>query len=61
MFCVLDNENITSTNASEAVEKIPADKKGYGIMVLYVLLCTATAYKEQTNIYIAANSCLHAF
>ena len=33
---MLDNENITSTSGSEAVQKIPAEEKGYGIMVLYV-------------------------
>ena len=47
---MLDNDNITSTSVSEAVEKIPKDKKDYRKCSLFVLLCTATAYKQQTNI-----------
>ena len=49
---MLDNDNITSTSVSVAVEKIPADKKSSSQMLLYsILLCAATAYKEQTNMY----------
>ena len=39
-----------SASVSEAVEKIPADEKDYRNAPLYVLLCTATAYKQHTNI-----------
>ena len=47
---MLDNDNIISTSVSEAIEKIPADEKDYRNAPLYVLLCTATAYKQHTNI-----------
>ena len=46
---MLDKYNITSTSISEAVEKIPTDEK-ISNAPLCVLLCTATAYKELTNI-----------
>ena len=46
---MLDN-NIISTSVSEAVEKIPADEKDYRSAPLCFLLCTATAYKQHTNI-----------
>ena len=39
---MLDNDNIITTNVSEAVEKIPTDEKNYLQMLLYsVLPCTA--------------------
>ena len=47
---MLDKDNIVSTSVSEAVEKIPTDEKDYRNTPLRVLLCTGTAYKEQTNI-----------
>ena len=47
---MLDNDNIISASVSEAVEKIPQIKKIIANAPLCVLLCTATAYKEQTNI-----------
>ena len=47
---MLDNDNIIRTSVSEAVEKIPADEKDYHNAPLCVLLCTATAYKQHTNI-----------
>ena len=55
---MLDKDKIISTSVSEAVEKIPTDEKDYRKCSLCVLLCTATAeqlctataYKEQTNI-----------
>ena len=47
---MLDNDNTISTSVSEAVEKIPADEKDYRSAPLCVLLCTATAYKQHTNI-----------
>ena len=46
---MLDNDNIISASVSEAVEKIPQIKKIIANAPLCVLLCTATAYKEQTN------------
>ena len=45
----VDNDNIISTSVSEAVQKIPTDEKSTENAPLYVLLCIATAYKEQTN------------
>ena len=47
---MLDNDNILSTSVSEAVEKFPTDEKDYRNAPLWVLLCTATAYKQHTNI-----------
>ena len=47
---MLDNDNIISTSVSEAVEKIPTDEKVYRNAPLCVLLCTATAYKQHTNV-----------
>ena len=47
---MLDNDNIISTSVSEAVQKIPTDEKDYRSAPLCVLLCTATAYKQHTNI-----------
>ena len=46
---MLDNDSIINTSVSKAVEKIPTDEKDY-CKSSFVLLCTATAYKEQTNI-----------
>ena len=46
---MLDKDNIVSTSVSEAVEKIPTDEKNYRNTPLCVLLCTATAYKDQTK------------
>ena len=49
---MLDNDNIISTSVLVAVEKIPKDEKSLSQMLLYsILLCTATAYKEQTYMY----------
>ena len=45
-----DKDNIISTSVSEAVMKIPADEKDYRKCSFIVLLFTAIAYKEQTNI-----------
>ena len=45
----VDNDNIISTSVSEAVQKIPTDEKSTADAPLCVLICTATAYKEQTN------------
>ena len=53
---MLDNDNIISASISEAVEKIPQIKKIIANAPLCVLLCTATAYKEQTNITNSRNS-----
>ena len=47
---MLDNDNIISTSVPEAVEKIPTDEKDYRKCPFICLLCTATVYKEQTNI-----------
>ena len=47
---MLDKDNNISTSVSEAAEKIPTDEKIIGNAPLYVLLCTVTAYKEQTKI-----------
>ena len=47
---MLDNDNIISTIVSETVEKIPTDEKRYRNAPFCVLLCTATAYKQHTNI-----------
>ena len=41
---MLDKYNIIITGVSETVEKIPTNAP------LRVLLCTTTAYKEQTDI-----------
>ena len=46
---MLDKDNIVSASVSESVEKIPTDGKNYRNTPLCVLLCTATAYKDQTN------------
>ena len=47
---MLDNDNIINTSASEAVEKIPTDEKDYPNAPLWcVLVCKATAYKQDTN------------
>ena len=46
---MLDKYNILSTSVSEAAEKIPLQMKKIIANALCVLLCTATAYKEQTN------------
>ena len=46
---MLDKDNVISKSVSEAVEKIPTDEKIIASTSLCVLLCTATAYKEQTN------------
>ena len=53
---MLDKDNIISTSVSEAVEKIPTDEKIIKNAPLCVSLCTATAYKEQTNILQLANT-----
>ena len=47
---MLDSDNIIRATVSEAVEKIPRDEKSYRNAPLHVLLCTATAYKQHTNI-----------
>ena len=49
---MLDNENITSTSASEAVQKIPAEEKGYGIMVLYVFYFAEPQHTKSRTTYI---------
>ena len=46
---MLDIDNIISTSVSKAVEKIPTDEKDH-CKCSFILLCTATAYKGQTNI-----------
>ena len=50
---MLDNDNIISTSVSEAVNKIPTDEKDYEeqMLLFSVSLYTATACKEQANIY----------
>ena len=45
----VDNDNIISTSVSEVVQKIPTDEKSTANAPLCVLLCIATAYKEQKN------------
>ena len=55
---MLDNDNIISKSVSEAVEKIPRDEKDYCKCSFICLLCTATAYKEQTNITVEIVVCL---
>ena len=52
---MLHKDNIISACVSEAIEKVTSDEKDYLLYLLYsaplcVLLCTATAYKEQTKI-----------
>ena len=47
---MLDKDKIINADVSEAVEKIPTVKKIIANAPLRVLLCTATAYKEQTKI-----------
>ena len=47
---MLDIDNIISTSVSEVIGKIPTDEKIIANAPLCVLLCTATACKEQTNI-----------
>ena len=47
---MLDNDNIISTSVPEAVEKISTDEKVYRNAHLCVLFCTATVYKQHTNI-----------
>ena len=47
---MLDNDNIICTSVSEAVEKIRKDENIITNVPLGVLLCTATAYKDLTNI-----------
>ena len=46
---MLDKDNVISTSVLEAVEKVSTDEKDYRKCSFCVLLCTATAYKEQTN------------
>ena len=36
---MLDNDNITSTSVSEAVEKIPTDEKDYGKSSCMCFMC----------------------
>ena len=43
---MLNKDNIMSTSVSEAVEEIATDEKIIANAPLYILLCTATAYKE---------------
>ena len=50
---MLNNDNITSTSASEAVEKIPTDEKDYrkcSFVVLYFAQ-PQHAKRRPTNIY----------
>ena len=49
---MLDKDKIITTSVSEAVEKILQMKKIIANAPLCVLLCIATAFKEQTNIYL---------
>ena len=44
---MLNKDNIMSTSVSEAVEEIATDEKIIANAPLCILLCTATAYKEQ--------------
>ena len=44
---MLNKDNIISTSVSEAVEEIATDEKIIANAPLCILLCTATAYKEQ--------------
>ena len=55
---MLDKDNIITTSVSEAVEKIPTNKKDYRKCCFSAQL--QYTYKEQTNIAIAnsRNSCL---
>ena len=55
---MLDNDNIISTSASEAVEKIPTHKKITANAPFCVLLSTATAVKRaEKHIANSRNSC----
>ena len=56
---MLDNDNIISASVLEAVEKIPTDEKDCCNAPLCVLLCTATAYKQHTNIYLTVEIVLY--
>ena len=47
---MLDKDNIISTSVSETAQKIPIDENDYHNATLCVLLCTATACKQHTNI-----------
>ena len=56
---MLDNDNIISTSASEAVEKIPTHKKITANAPFCVLLSTAAAVKRaEKHIANSRNSCL---
>ena len=48
---MLDKDNIISTSVSEAVEKIPTDKKDYPKCSFMCLLCTITAVTKSRPTY----------
>ena len=58
---MLDNENITSTSVSEAVEKIPTDEKDYRkcSFMCFTLYSHSTQRADQHIANIEIPSCLH--
>ena len=53
---MLDNDNITRTSVSEAVEKIPTDKKDYRKCSLIVFYFAQPQHTKSRPTYIIANS-----
>ena len=53
---MLDNDNITSTSDSEAVEKIPADEKDYHKCFFIVFYFAQLQHTKSRPTYIIANS-----
>ena len=53
---MLDNDNITSTSASEEVEKIPTDEKDYRKCSFIVLYFSESQHTNSRPTYIIANS-----
>ena len=53
---MLDNDNITSTSVSEAVEEIPADEKDYHKCSFMVLCFAQPQHTKSRPTYIIANS-----
>ena len=53
---MLDNDNITSTSASEEVEKIPTDERDYRKCSFIVLYFSESQHTNSRPTYIIANS-----
>ena len=53
---MLDNDNITSTSASEEVEKIPTDEKDYRKCSFIELYFSESQHTNSRPTYIIANS-----